>query len=167
MFSSYLKASIKSVTSISAMLPTLIIFENPVSSWKLQSIIPVRRAPDWEIKAILPGFGMLSAKEALKLTGTVEIIPRQFGPTIRTSNFFAVSKSNLSARAPSGPISLKPALMTIAHLTPTSPASSTTVCTNSAGTQTTARSILSSDSFMEGMDFKPKISSGFGLTGHK
>src|SRR5713101_3785935 len=113
-----------------------------------------------------PSKGICEANEALSLTsGSVLIVPRQFGPTIRMEYFCAREATWSSSAAPSCPISLKPAEITMRPLTPSFPHSSVTAGTAAAGTTTTATSTLSGKSPIEGYDLTPLIEQSFGLTG--
>ena len=66
----------------SSMLPTDTKCEKPIPSSMAQSSTDVQSAPDWEMKPMCPGAGVMAAKLALRCSrGTM--IPRQLGPRIR------------------------------------------------------------------------------------
>ncbi len=109
--------SIISSSDKSALFPRLTTLENPIPAPTAQSRTPVRRAPDCEKKAITPGGGDPTAKEAFSLAW-VSITPRQFGPTARTDVLARTSRRACSNDAPSPPISLNPAEITIAAFIP-------------------------------------------------
>ncbi len=69
-------------SSASALLPRLTKRENPTCSARAMSRIEVQRAPDWDMKAMVPREGMPAANEALSLA-MVSMIPRQLGPMRR------------------------------------------------------------------------------------
>ncbi len=75
--------------------------------------MPVQRAPDWEIKPTGPRNGVLDANDAL-MGVKVLIMPKQLGPSRPMSFFLHTLTNSRSKRAPSIPISLKPADITMA-----------------------------------------------------
>ena len=98
-------------------------------------------APDWLTKPSEPGRAGVGAKVAFRLkAGSVLITPMQLGPIMRTPARRTVSRSNRSWRAPSSPVSEKPAVITTRPRTPRAMHSSTTPWTSGRGTRMTARS---------------------------
>ncbi len=71
------------------------------------------------------------------------ITPRQLGPMTRMPAACAAARSCCSSAAPSGPISLKPAEITIAPRTPFSPHSAIKPGIEGGGVTITARSTSS------------------------
>ncbi len=111
----------------------------------------VHSAPDWEMKAMLPGRGILVAKLAFMDTSwSVLITPRQLGPTRGMSARLAASFSRLSSSTPWPPTSLKPAVMTTAPLAPIWPACCRVSMAASGGTTITTRSTGSGTSTRRG-----------------
>lgn len=65
-----------------ALLPRETNSENPRLWLSAQSMAAVPKAPDWEMKAMLPGCGAWWAKEALMVAPwRLLISPRQLGPS--------------------------------------------------------------------------------------
>ncbi len=99
----------------------------------------MQRAPLWLRKPTLPGRAIAPANVAFRpVSGFVT--PRQFGPMTRIRPRRACSRIWRSSAAPSGPISLKPAEMMMAPLTPASAHSPMMSGTVGAGVTMTARS---------------------------
>jgi hypothetical protein len=111
------RCSIRSSSDTSTLFPRLTTLENPIPAPTAQSRTPVKRAPDCEKKAIEPGGGVPTAKEAFSLAW-VSMIPRQFGPIARTDAEESTSRSPRSRAAPSPPTSLNPAEIRTAAFIP-------------------------------------------------
>ncbi len=93
------------------------------------------------MKATFPRDGTEEANVALSRTaGSVLITPMQLGPTMRMPCFLILRASRSSSSAPTGPTSLKPAVITTKPRTPLRPHSSMTRSTLSRGTAMMARS---------------------------
>ena len=99
-------------------------------------------APLWLMKPTEPGRAMVVAKVAF-MPDSGLITPRQFGPMMRMLAFCASTSSCRSSSAPSGPISLKPAEITMAPCTPFSPHSRMSPGIDGGGVTITARSTCS------------------------
>ena len=97
-------------------------------------------APDWVTRlSPPPPAGVPAAIEAF--SGRSQFwTPKQLGPAIRTPPARAAAIISSCSRAPSGPTSAKPPLMTTAAGTPLAAASRITWGTAAAGTTITARS---------------------------
>ncbi len=163
-FSSLPMESMISVSEMSVLLPRLTNFEKPIFSPRAQSSIATHRAPDCEKKPIWPSGGIPAAKDALSELA-VSISPRQLGPIIRIPNFLARVASASSRRAPSGPISLKPAAIITTESTFFLPHCSTTFKTAGAGRAIMARSMSAGTEVRSGYALRPKISWAFGFMG--
>ncbi|BAA29858.1 272aa long hypothetical protein [Pyrococcus horikoshii OT3] len=135
------KYSISSAKSTSAMLPTLMNFENPMSSFIVLYTIPAPNAPLWLMNATFP-FLATVIKVAFKSTW-VFIIPTQFGPMILIPYLWAISTSSFSSLFPSSPVSPNPAVIITTPLTPFSPHWISVSFTNLFGTTIIAKSISS------------------------
>ena len=99
----------------------------------------MQSAPLWLMKPTLPRRAMVVAKVALRpLVGL--ITPRQLGPMMRILPRRACSRICRSSSTPAGPVSLKPAEMMMALLTPRSTHSLMMPGTVGAGVTTTTRS---------------------------
>ena len=114
----------------------------PTISLRLQSSTAVHSAPLWLMKPTEPGRAMVVAKVAFRPVSGL-ITPRQLGPITRMLAACASSSSWCSRAAPSGPISLKPAEMTMAPRTPFSPHSRMMPGMVGGGVTITARSTSS------------------------
>ncbi len=123
----------------SSIEPSDTIELKPTSSWAAQSRMAVRSAPDCEMKPTRPGLAMPAANVAF-IRSIGFMIPRQFGPMTLMPYRRAASSTCRSSSTPSGPISLKPALMMITPLMPASPHSTTSPGALLAGVTMTARS---------------------------
>ena len=105
-----------------------------------QSRMVVSMAPDCATKATVPGLAIRCAKDALSFMG-VEMMPMQLGPTTRRSFGFAASRTACCRALPSAlPISLNPALITMAARVPRWASSAIIPGTVAGGVQITARS---------------------------
>ena len=124
------------------MEPTETKALKPTISFKLQSRTAVQRAPLWLMKPTEPGRAMVVANVALRPESGL-ITPRQLGPTTRTLLACASASSCFSSSAPSGPISLNPAEITMAPRTPFWPHSRINPGMEGGGVTTTARSTCS------------------------
>ncbi len=91
------------------------------------------------MKPTRPGFAIPAANVAF-MRSTGFMMPRQLGPTTRIPCRRAASSTRRSSSTPSGPTSLKPALMMITPRTPARPHSSTRSGAVLAGVTITARS---------------------------
>ena len=90
--------------------------EKPTSFDLAQSKIAVHKAPDCEIKAILPAIALPLLKVAFSpISG--RITPRQLGPISRISYCCAFSSTSCSKALPASPASPKPAVIITAALT--------------------------------------------------
>src|SRR5471030_3193589 len=138
--------------------------EKPTFACRLQSRIAVCRAPLWLTKATLPVRAMAPAKVAFRPLGG-HMTPKQLGPTMRIFDSRAMARISCSSRAPSSPISLKPAEMTMAPRTPAAAHSRMTPGTAFAGVITTARSIGCGKAATFDQHFTPSTCSRFSLTG--
>ena len=116
------------------------------------------------MKPTEPGRATVVAKVAFMPESGL-ITPRQFGPMIRILAFCASTSSCRSSSAPSGPISLKPAEITMAPCTPFSPHSRISPGIEGGGVMITARSTCSGISEIDAYAFTPKTLGRFGLTG--
>jgi hypothetical protein len=114
----------------------------PTCSRRLQSSTAVHSAPLWLRKATRPGIAIALAKVALS-PPCGDITPRQFGPISRSRPRRASSSTRRSSSTPSAPVSLKPAEMTMAPLTPAWTHSATRTGTLGFGVTTMARSTRS------------------------
>ena len=112
-----------------------------------------------------PGRAIVVAKVAF-IPESGLITPRQFGPITRMFALRASSSSRTSRAAPSGPISLNPAEITIAPRTPLSPHSWMMPGIDGGGVTTTARSTSSGIADTEGYAFTPRTLGRFGFTGY-
>ena len=124
------------------MEPTETNALKPTISFRLQSSTAVHSAPLWLMKPTEPGRAMVVAKVAFRPESGL-ITPRQLGPITRMSAACASSSTCRSSAAPSGPISLKPAEITMAPRTPFSPHSRMMPGMEGGGVTTTARSTCS------------------------
>ena len=115
----------------------------------------VHRAPLWLKKPTVPGRAIWAANVALSPRRGL-ITPRQLGPISRIRPRRACSSTWRSSSAPSGPISLNPAEMMIAPLTPASTHSPITSGTVGAGVTTTARSTGSGTAAIAGIRPDPQ-----------
>jgi hypothetical protein len=131
------------------MEPTLTNALKPTISFRLQSSTAVHSAPLWLMKPTEPGRAMAVAKVAF-IPESGLITPRQLGPMMRMLAFCASTSNWRSMAAPSGPISLKPAEITIAPCTPLAPHSAISPGMEAGGVTTTARSTGSGISETEG-----------------
>ncbi len=136
----------------------------PIRSPIAQSRIAVPNAPDCDMKAMSPFSGMPAAKEALSFSGVL-IRPRQFGPMMRMPFSRATSTTLRSSSAPSRPVSLKPAVMTISAGTFFAAQSRVASRQNFAGITSTARSTSPGMSRTDRKQGRPRIWSALGLTG--
>src|SRR6266700_1145914 len=96
--------------------------EKPIDRVAAHSTSPVAMAPDCEIRARSPDFGVLAAKLALSLAPGTKT-PRQLGPT-RRRPFARAACSQASATEPAPWPS--PAVMMMAAAGPLAPAAATT-----------------------------------------
>ena len=133
----------------SSIEPSDTIELKPTSSCAAQSRMAVRSAPDCEMKPTRPGLAMPAANVAFSRSMGF-MMPRQLGPITRMPYVRACSSTWRSSSTPSGPISLKPALMMITPLMPASPHSVTRPGALLAGVTITARSTGSPMAPMEG-----------------
>ena len=115
----------------------------------------MHRAPLWLRKPTVPGRAIWVAKVALS-PRPGRMTPRQLGPIRRIRPRRASSSTWRSSSAPSGPISLNPAEMMIAPLTPASTHSPITSGTVGAGVTTTARSTGSGTAAIAGVSPDPQ-----------
>ena len=138
--SSSAKAVRKSVSDRSALLPMLMSLARPRWRAAAQSRMAVHSAPDCEMTEIPPGCGICLANEAF-IRWWVLIRPRQFGPSMATRRALQKSAISFSSAAPSGPTSLKPAVMTTTALAPASIELMTACRTSAVGTAITLRSM--------------------------
>jgi hypothetical protein len=133
--------SSRSLPDRSALLPTDTNDDSPTPSLPAASMIAIPSPPLCDKKPDLPGIALGGANVALRRTSAAVLsTPRQLGPTNRIPASRHTPTSSRCRRAPSAPISLKPAEMTSSARTPTEPHSRATGTTCSAGTTTTARS---------------------------
>ena len=137
----------------------------PTISFRLQSRTAVHNAPDWLMNPTDPGRATVVANVAFMPVSGL-ITPRQFGPITRMFALRASSRSLTSSAAPSGPISLNPAEMTIAPRTPFSPHSLIIPGIEGGGVMITARSTSSGIAETEGYAFTPRTLGRFGFTGY-
>src|SRR5208337_1724773 len=156
--------SIRSPQPTSSIDPTETKALKPTLARKLQSSTAAPRAPLWLRKAILPGRAMALATVALRPVIGL-ITPRLFGPRTRIRPRHASSMIRRSSAAPSTPLSLNPAEVTMAAWTPASTHSPIRSGTIVAGVATMARSIGSGTSPMRGWALIPRTLGRFGLTG--
>ena len=113
--------------------------EKPTLLGRAQSRMAAHKAPDWDTRPMEPGIAVPRTKVAFSpMSG--RMMPRQLGPSRRTRWRRAFSTRARSRAAPRGPVSLKPAEMTTAALTPARPQLSITAGTISALVAITARS---------------------------
>ncbi|BAA30626.1 149aa long hypothetical protein [Pyrococcus horikoshii OT3] len=147
MFSSSLKNSRRSASSISALFPTLTTAESPIFSSIVHPIRAIPRAPLWLINANGPGRTSVGPKVAFNFAG-VYTTPNMLGPSILIPYFLAVSTNCCSTFFPSSPSSPNPDEIIGATFTPFFPHSSTTSGTDFAGTTITAISTSSGTSKM-------------------
>ena len=105
-------------------------------------------APLWLMKPTEPGRAMVVAKVAFMPESGL-MTPRQFGPMTRMPASCASFSNCRSNSAPSGPISLKPAEITMAPRTPFSPHSRMMPGMDGGGVMITARSTCSGMSEMD------------------
>ena len=124
----------------------------------------VCRAPLWLRKATSPLWAIAPAKVALRPVGG-HMMPRQLGPTMRIRAARAIPRISCSSRAPSMPVSLKPAEMMMAPRMPAAAHSRITPGTTFAGVMTTARSIRSGTAATLGYALTPRTLARFALTG--
>ena len=131
----------RSSSSTSALLPMEINFENPKSRSAAKSRTAVHKAPLWDIKEILPGFGMRAEKLAFSSTsGRGLMTTRQLGPTSRMPASLQIETIRFSISAPRSPTSRNPADTTTIPLTPDSAASLTASRASRGGRMSMARS---------------------------
>ncbi len=155
----------KSTSFRSAMLPSDTNFEKPMLMDRAQSRMAVAMAPDCDSMPTSYWNGAVSAKVAF-IPIEVLMTPTEFGPTRRTPWRRASSTSSRSARAPSLPVSRKPAVMMTTARTPFSQHSRRTSRTAAAGTVRIARSGVSGRSSTDGYVGRPRIRPGFGFTAY-
>ena len=141
----------RSPKSMSIMEPMETKLLKPMFSCIAQSRIAEPSAPLWDMKAILPGLGILSTNVAFSFVRG-RITPMQFGPPFTSSAsilarslpyFFFNSRILSSSALPFAPVSLKPAETIIAPFTPAFPHSSMTAGTVFAGVAIMAKSTVS------------------------
>ncbi len=108
------------------MDPMLTKWLNPMFSLSDRSRMPVQMAPLWEMKDSLPGMAMWLEKVALSLV-SVQTIPTQLGPMMRTLSLTASALIAASISRPFSPISLPPAEMMTVPPTPAPGVGSTVV----------------------------------------
>src|ERR1035441_752804 len=137
----------------------------PTIAFRLQSSTAVHSAPLWLMNPTDPGRATVVANVAF-IPDSGLITPRQFGPMMRIFAFCASTSSCRSSSAPSGPISLKPAEITIAPCTPFSPHSRISPGMEGGGVMITARSTDSGISEIVGYAFTPNPPGRLGLTGY-
>lgn len=101
----------------------------------------------------------------METAGSVLIRPRQLGPSSAMPASRACWRTLASSSAPSAPVSLKPAEMTMALWMPLRPHTSSASGTPCAGMMRTAMSTLSSMSSTVGYDLTPMMLPRFGFTG--
>ena len=134
------KKSIRSPQPISSIDPTETKALRPTLALGHHPSTTAPTALLWLRNAILPGCTTAWVTVAFRsLYGRIK--PRLLGPMMRILPRRASLSNSCSSRAPSGPVSLKPAEITIAALTPASAHSQITLGTVGAGVTTTARSI--------------------------
>ena len=120
--------------------------EKPTLRAAAQSSTAVTMAPDWVTKAMSPARGAICAKLAFSpVPGAM--MPRQFGPTMRSRCGFAASSAACRS-VPPLPLPLwsgapRPAVMMMAAFVPRAPSSAIRAGTLSGGVQITARSGVS------------------------
>ncbi len=138
---SFSQYSSRSLPETSALLPTLTKCEIPSPSAPAVSRIASPSAPLCDENATCPAGGHAGANVASsRMPLSVFRTPRQLGPTMRMPYLRVVSRSARSRSAPSGPVSLKPAVITTTPRTPFWPHSSTASRACRAGTTMIARS---------------------------
>ena len=94
----------------SALLPMLMNLEKPSPRERAASRIDRQSAPDWLMSATRPcwGIGRVANIPCICTSGSVLMIPTQFGPTSGTPAPCTISSNVSSYSAPCGPASLKP-----------------------------------------------------------
>jgi hypothetical protein len=131
----------RSLPEMSALLPTDTKLEMPMPRRALSSTNERPSAPDWVMKATLPGIGSTGANVAfIRIEASVLARPMQLGPITRMPYFRAVFTSDASTARPSLPSSANPELMITMPPTCAAPHSAITPATASAGTAMIARS---------------------------
>ena len=156
----------RSLPETSALLPVATNDDTPRPSWSSRRSRAAPIVPDCDDTATRPGLGATSAKVASSRTsGAVLTTPMVLGPMSRIPSRRAWSTSSALSPAPSAPVSAKPAEMTTRPCTRLRPHCSTTSATWSAGTTTTARSISSGTSRIDGWARTLATTSASGLTG--
>ncbi len=144
MLSSSSQNSSRSVTVMSARLPSEAKVETPIPLSSANSISASPRAPLWVAKATLPATGSSGAKLTLSpSSGSVSRRPRQLGPISLIPASRQTARSSRSRSAPSSPTSVKPAERTTRLLAPLATHSRAVSATASALTAITARSTSS------------------------
>ncbi len=157
----------RSLLDTSARLPRATKDEMPIPRSRACPMIAAPTIPDSESSDTRPRRGTTLAKVACKRTsGSVLMIPRQFGPTTRTPQERATRSTSASRAVPSAPSSLNPAERITTPYTCLRPHSSTTAATESAGTAITARSTSSGMSRMLGAARTVATWCALGFTGH-
>mmetsp|Transcript_9098 Transcript_9098/g.26161 ORF Transcript_9098/g.26161 Transcript_9098/m.26161 type:complete len:248 (-) Transcript_9098:7-750(-) len=151
--------------SMSIIAPMLMTALKPTFCETLQSSTDVIIAPLWLMKATLPGAGMRFAKDAFN-PDVGQMMPKQFGPTMRRWPFFAMACTSSSSFAPSGPTSRKPAEMMIACFTWLSTHSWIKAGTDAAGVMITATSTRFGQAAKDLKDVMPSTWSLLGFTGN-
>ncbi len=150
----------------SALFPVATKDDTPTPSSSRRRRTAAPMVPDCDETATRPGRGATSAKVATRRTsGAVLRTPMVLGPMRRMPSRRAWSTRAASRRAPSAPVSAKPAEITTSPCTRLRPHCSTTSGTWSAGTTTTARSMSSGTSRIDGWARTLATTSASGLTG--
>src|SRR5262249_5787474 len=142
--------------------PSDTMLEKPILFGVAQSSIAVHTAPDWDTRPSDPGSAAPRAKVAFSPSAG-RAMPRQLGPTSRTPQRRAFSRSARSSFAPSAPTSANPAVITTAERTPALPHSSITPGTVLAGVAMTARSTGAGTLATDGSRPPPLTDGYFGL----
>ena len=123
--------------------------------------------PDCDETPMRPGRGRTPTKVASSDTsGAVLTTPMELGPTRRMPWRWASSTTPCSSSAPASPDSEKPALITTRPCTRLCAQSSTTAATWSADTHTTARSMSSGTSRIDGYERTLATYEALTLTGY-
>ena len=159
------KCSSRSASDTSALFPVLTTQFMPRWEPMAQSTMESPKAPLWVMKEISPFggiFGTMLAFSPMLLLRN----PMVFGPSMRMPCRAAFSLSRSSRAAPSGPVSLKPAVMTHSAFTFFAPHSSTTRSTADEGTMMTARSTSPGTSPTLAWHPRPPMSGTEGFTGY-
>ena len=148
----------------SALLPSEMNAWTPSPSSRATSSRAIPTPPDWEATARPPGGGTVRENVALRrMAGSLDITPRQFGPTRRMLFSRATRSISRCISAPSGPSSPSPDEMTTTAETPASAASSTAARTRAAGTAMIARSTCAGTSASRGKAGIPSIEDDLGM----